>query len=91
MFSVYLLFFQHSFQTAFNLLLIYKKDIRNILLLKIELQQPYEKDFKLYYMFQQVPSTRSPACLGISSWPTVILPTKYSSLTVNNLNTYTFV
>jgi hypothetical protein len=42
MFGAYLLFFQHSFQSAFNLLLIYKKDVRHILLLKIELQQPYE-------------------------------------------------
>jgi hypothetical protein len=56
MFSVYLLFFQHSFQIASNLLLIYKKDITHILLLKIELQQPYDTDFKLHYRFNKIPA-----------------------------------
>jgi hypothetical protein len=64
-FCVYLLFFQHSFQSAFNLLLIYEKDVRHILLLKIELQQPYEMDYKLYCRVQQNPHTKPTQCLEI--------------------------
>jgi hypothetical protein len=65
MFSVYILFFQHSFQSTLNLLLIYEKDIRHILLLKIELQQPYEMDFKLNSRVQQNPHTKSTQYLQI--------------------------